>query len=81
MATSVFGRALHPLQCYEQGTCKYNRTAHFKDLNFSAPGDTNNEHEILSSVGRLELFVQPLSPSLLRFVRVAEAILNVNTQL
>lgn len=81
MATNVFGRALHPLQCCEQGSCKYYCTAHLKDLKFSSPGDTNSEREILSTVGRLELFVDPLSPLLPRFLRVAEAILNVNTQL
>lgn len=68
MATSVFGSALHPLQGCGWSSCKYNCTVHFKDSKSSEPGDRNNEHEILSSVGRLVLFMNPLSPQLLGFV-------------
>lgn len=49
----------------------------FKDSKSSVPGDRNNKHEILSTVGRLVLLMDPLFPQLLGFVRVAEAILNV----
>lgn len=78
MATDVFGSALHPLQGCGCSACKYYCTQHFKDSKSSAPRDRNNKHEILGSVGRVVLLADAASPQLLGFVRVAEAILNVN---
>lgn len=78
---SVFGSALHPLQRCKWSACKCYCTVHFKDSIFSALGDTNKRHEVLSSVGSLVLFPDPLSPHHLGFVQVAEAIFNVNREL
>ena len=78
MATNVFGSALHPPQGCGWSACKYYCTVHFKDSKSSAPRDRNNKHEILSSAGRLVQLMDAASPQLLGFVRVAQAILNVN---